>query len=93
MALPESLQVFEVTTAQTSRLVNPILSCQTGFFNCKLPFIDKPMVINESSVPSAWLLGLGTNLYPSNIQRMLNKGFTHVKLKYARIEEAKERLC
>ena len=76
MALPELCQVFEVTAAQTSRLVNRILSCHTGFFNREHLFIDKPMVITESSVPSAQLSGLGSKLYPSNIQHMLNKGLT-----------------
>ena len=76
MALPELCQVFEVTAAQTSRLVNCILSCHTGFFNCEHLFIDKPMVITESSVPSAQLLGLGSKLHSSNIQHMLNKGLT-----------------
>ena len=51
------------------------------------------MVITELSVPSAQLLGLGSKLYPSNIQRMLNKGLTRFKLEYARIEEAKDTLC
>ena len=76
MALRELCQVFEVTAAQTSRLVNRILSCHTGFFNCEHLFIDKPMVITESSVPSAQLLGLGSKLHSSNIQQMINKGLT-----------------
>ena len=76
MAVPELCQVFEVTAAQTSRLVNRILSCHTGFFNCEHLFIDKPMVITESSVPSAQLLGLGSKLHSSNIQQMINKGLT-----------------
>ena len=76
MALPELCQVFEVTAAQTSRLVNRILSCHTGFFNCEHLFIDKPMIITESSVPSAQLLGLGSKLHSSNIQQMINKGLT-----------------
>ena len=76
MALPELCQVFEVTAAQTSRLVNRILSCHTGFFNCEHLFINKPMVITESSVPSAQLLGLGSKLHSSNIQQMINKGLT-----------------
>ena len=76
MALLELCQVFEVTAAQTSRLVNRILSCHTGFFNCEHLFIDKPMVITESSVPSVQLLGLGSKLHSSNIQQMINKGLT-----------------
>ena len=37
------------------------------------------MVITDPSVPSAWLLGLGSKLYPSNKQRMLNKNLARVK--------------
>ena len=37
------------------------------------------MVITDPSVPSAWLLGLGSKLYPSNKQRMLNKNLAGVK--------------
>ena len=34
------------------------------------------MVINEPTIPSARLLGLGLKLYPSNLQLMLNKDLT-----------------
>ena len=60
--LSESHQPFEVTAARTSGLVNLVFSHQTGklfFFECKHVFFDKPMVINEPAVASAWLLGLG----------------------------------
>ena len=63
-ALPEPHQTFEVAAAETPGLVNLILSCQTGIFECKHPFIDKPMVITEPTVASAWLLGLGLKLCP-----------------------------
>ena len=43
------------------------------FFECEHPFINKPMVLTESAVPSTRPLGLGWKLYPSNMQRMLNK--------------------
>ena len=47
-ALPESRQTFvEVAAAQTSGLLNLVPSRQTGFFECKHPFIDKPMVLTE----------------------------------------------
>ena len=42
------------------------------FFECEPQFIDKPIVITEPAIPSARLLGLGSKLYPGNIQRMLN---------------------
>ena len=43
--LAESRKDFDVASAQTSELVNPVFSRQTGFFECKHPFVDKPMVI------------------------------------------------
>ena len=42
------------------------------------------MVITEHIEPSAKLLGLGSKLYPSNVQRMLNKNLT--RFKYAKIK-------
>ena len=75
-ALLESLQAFEVAASRTPGLVNLVFSRQTGFFECKHPFVDKPMVITEPAVASAQLLGLGSKLYPSNMLRMLNKDLT-----------------
>ena len=68
------------------------------FFKREHLFIDKLMVITKLSVPTAQLLGLGSKLYPSNIQRMLNnKGLTRFltrfKLEYSRIKEGKDRFC
>ena len=63
--LPESLQAFDVAAARTSELVNLVFSRQTGFFKCAHLFVDKPMVINEPTVASARLLGLGKKLYLS----------------------------
>ena len=51
-------QIFEVAGAQTSELVNLVLSRQTGLFECKLLFIDKPMVITKPAVASTQLLGI-----------------------------------
>ena len=34
------------------------------------------MIITEPAVPSARVVGLGSKLYPSNMQRMLNKDLT-----------------
>lgn len=39
------------------------------FFECEHSFIDTPMVITEPVVPSARLLGIGSTLYLSNMQR------------------------
>ena len=72
-ALPESRQTFEVAAAQTSRRVNRVFSRQTVFFFvCELLLIDKPMVTSEPAVTSAQLLGLGSKLYHSNMQQILN---------------------
>ena len=38
-----------------------------------------PMVVTEPSITSARPLGLGSKLYPSSIQRMLNKDVTRFK--------------
>ena len=44
------------------------------FFECKHPIIDKSIVITEPVVPSTRLLG--SKLYPTNMQSMLNKDLT-----------------
>ena len=78
-ALPESRQA----AARTSRLVNLVFSPQTGFFECEHPFIDKPMIITEVTVPSARLFrSLGSKLYLSNKQRMLNKDLANKWLRW-----------
>ena len=56
------LSWFEVAVAQTSGLVNLVLS-----------FIYKPMVKTEPAVSSTRLLGLRWKLYPSNMALMLNR--------------------
>ena len=50
--------------------------------------IDKPMVIKEPAVASAWLLGLGSKLYPSNMSRMLSAKILldSCRVEYANIE-------
>ena len=73
--------------SQTSGIVNLVFSRQTGFFKPEHPFIDKPMVITEPAVPSARLLGLGSRLYPSNMQRMLNKDLTQFKQSLSRVRQ------
>ena len=75
--MSESRQTSEVAAARTSGLVNLVFSRQTVFFfEYKHPFIDKPMVTNEPPVASVRLLGLGSKLHPSNMQRTLNKDLT-----------------
>ena len=54
--------------------------------------IDKPMVITESDVPNARLLGEGLKLYPSNIQCMFNKDlirYMQSLSRKAKIEQSK----
>ena len=52
----ESRQTFAFATTQTSRLLNLILSRQTGFFEFEHPFIDKPMVIIQARYSEqAWV--------------------------------------
>ena len=67
---------FEVAASRTPGLVNLAFSRQTGFFECKHPFVDKPMVITEPAIASARLLSLGSKLYPTSILRMPNKELT-----------------
>ena len=63
------------------------------FFECEHRFIDKPMVATEPALASAWLLGLDSKLYPSNIPRMLNKYLTRFvqSLYWVRQNRANER--
>ena len=47
------------------------------FFDCKRLFIDKQVIVTGPAVPlGTRLLDLGSKLFPSNIQRMLNKNLT-----------------
>ena len=70
--LPEShwCQSFEIAATRTFGPVNLVFSRQTDFF------FAKPMIITEPAVPTARLLSLGSKLYPSNMQHMLNKDFS-----------------
>ena len=54
------------------------------------------MVITEPPEPSARLLSLGSKLYPSNIQRMLNKDLIRFKQILSRVRQnrtSKKRFC
>ena len=70
MRLPESRQTLEVNEAWSSCFLSSNWSSV-----CEHQFIDKPLVITETAVPSACarILGLGWKPYPGNIQCMLNK--------------------
>ena len=58
------------------------------FFECEHSFIDKPMVITEPVVPSARLLGIGSKLYLSNMQRYSPKSSQRKKGSAGREETA-----
>ena len=49
----------------TSQSCFPVLN---WFYECEHRFVNKPMVIAEPTVPSVRLLGLGSRLYPSNLE-------------------------
>lgn len=60
-ALTELLHTFKVATAQTSGLINLVLSWQMVFSKCEDQFIDKLIqVITEPVEPSTRPLGLGS---------------------------------
>ena len=64
------------------------------FLSASICFLMKPMVIPEIAVASEWLLGLGSKLYPSDIQCMLSKDLTQfVQSLSSKIKQVKERLC
>ena len=87
MSLPESHQAFEVAAAQTSGLVNLVLSPQTFFFQCEYLSTYQPMVIIEPAVLIAGLLDLGSKLNPSNIPRVLNKDLTRFMQSVPRVRQ------
>ena len=51
------------------------------------PFNDEPMFTTEPTVPSARILSLGSKMYPSDIQHMLNKDFTRFMQSLSRIRQ------
>ena len=83
-----------MAAAQTSGPVNLVRSLQTGVFEYSIHLfesIEKPMVTTKTAVASAWLLGLGSKLYPSEMLLMFNKDlsqFMQSLSKYAKIRQA-----
>ena len=75
MSLPEFHQTFEAAAAQTSGLLKQVLSPQTIFFLVRAS-VYLQTGGHEPAVLIARLLGLGSKLYPSNMQRTLNKDLT-----------------
>ena len=72
-ALPESPSSFEVAAERIFGLDNLVSHLILNYSSAKHLFSDKPMVMSEPSVPSARIIGLGSNLSRSNMQSMLNK--------------------
>ena len=48
------------------------------------------MIITEPAVPTARLLGLGSKLYPSNMQHMLNKDFSRFFLDFSSTSKSRK---
>ena len=74
--LPGSPQTLKLPQPELLDWSTLFFFCQTFFFECEHRFIDKSLRITEPAVPSARLLVLGSKLYPSSMQRMLNKDLT-----------------
>ena len=67
------------------------------FFRASIHLWKRPVAITEPTVSSAWPLGLGSKLFPSNMQRMLNKALTRLMQSLSRVRQngaaiGKERL-
>ena len=65
-------------------------SRQTGFC-VRASVNDEPMFTTEPTVLSARILSLGSKMYPSDIQRMLNKDFTRFMQRLSRIRQNRVR--
>ena len=79
----------KITVVRTSWLVNPVFSCQTGCSSASICFlINRWLQLSPLYVPSARLLGLGSKVHPSNMQRMLNKGFTRFKQSFSSTQKS-----
>jgi len=77
-----------VAAAQTSGLVNLVQSRQTDFFSSAR---IRLWLITELAVVSAWPLGLGSKLYPSNASRMLYRNLTRFMQSLSRVHQTSER--
>ena len=96
-SLPELHQAFEVTAAQTSALFNLVFSCQPDFFSSvTMCLLLKRMTVTEPTKATAWLLRQGQNCLPAKCGTSSTKillDSCRVFLEYAKIKQAKERLC
>ena len=57
LACEQSLCLNRGNPLKSARLVNLVFSRQTGFFECKHPFTDKPMVINQARCSKGTAIG------------------------------------
>ena len=75
----------EITAVRTSGLVNPVFFCQTGFSSASICLlINRWLQLSPLYILSTGPLRLGSKVYPSNMQRMLHKGFTRFKQSLSR---------
>ena len=88
--------LFE-SAAQTSLLVNLVLTRQTVFFEGEHPVIGKPMVIStQPAVASARVSGLGWSYILATCRACSRKMLIdscRVFLEYGKIKQAKRKLC
>ena len=95
--LRESHQAFQVMAAQTSALFNLVFSRQPDFFSSvTICLLLKLMILTEPAKATAWLLGQGQNCIlakcgTSSTKILLDS--CRLFLEYAKIKQAKERLC
>ena len=95
IALPESRQTFLLGHRSPNFWTYQSCSLSSNcFFECEHPFIDNPLDIAEPTVATT---GLGSKPYPSNLPRICSTKISfdssRVFLKYAKIQQEKERLC
>ena len=78
----------EITAVRTSGLVNPVFSCQTGFSSASICLlINRWLQLSPLYILSTGPLRLGSKVYPSDMQRMLHKGFTRFKQSLSRARQ------
>jgi len=79
---------LEITAVQTSGLVSPVFSCQTGFSSASICLlINRWLQLSLLYILSTGPLGLGSKVYPSNKQPMLHKGFTRFQQSLSRARQ------
>ena len=70
------------------RTSKSVFSRQTGFLSASIRLlINRCSFILKTAVTSARLLGLGLKLYPSNMQRLLNKDLTRFMQSLCRVHQ------